>query len=87
MVGEIINSNLTSGLSSLVVEAMMNIPGMGAIIKIVQTAGILFIVYLIFLIFKAIIQSRQSMRLKKIAISVEEINKKMDILVGKKGKK
>ena len=85
MAGEILVSNLTSGLGSTVAEAFSQIPGMSAIIKIAQTAGVLFIVYILFLIFKSIIQTRQSMRLKQIANSVEEINKKLDILVGKKG--
>jgi len=83
MAGEIINSNITLGIF----DAFGQIPGVSFAVKVAQALGILAIIYIIFLIFKAIIQARQSLRLKKIAQNVEEINQKLDILIGKKGKK
>lgn len=82
-----LNESVASGLASGVFSSIMNVPGISTILKIVEAAGYLFIVYLVFLIFKAIIQTKQSFRLKKIANNVEDINKKLDILTGKKGKK
>lgn len=46
-----------------------------------KAIGVLFIVYLAFLIVKAIIQTRQALRIKAIAANVESINQKLDTLV------
>jgi threonine/homoserine/homoserine lactone efflux protein len=66
---------------------LANIPGVDLIVKIVQVAGALFIVYLVFLIMKTIAGFKSASRLKTIAKNVEEINSKLDVLVGKKKKK
>lgn len=57
------------------------------IMPILQAVGIAFLVYLIFLIIKAIVGINSSLRLKRIAQNVEEINAKLDKLINKKEKK
>ena len=81
---EIIPANISSSLDMIMTNAFANIPGFNTIIQISKAVGIAVIVYLVILMVKAIIQARQSMRLKLIAKNVEEINSKLDLLVGKK---
>ena len=69
-------------------EIMKNVPGIESLVKIGQAIGIAVLVYIIFLIIKSISQVKYSMRFKRLVKAVEEINKKMDTLIGKrKGRK
>lgn len=52
-----------------------------------KVIGIVFLVYLLFLIIQSFIKVRQALRLKSIDKNIEEINKKLDIIVAKKSKK
>ena len=56
------------------------------LITIFKAVGIALLIYIIFLILKALFSWRASHRIKKIAKNVEEINEKMDVLIGKKAK-
>lgn len=51
------------------------------LLNIAKAIGILFIIYIAFLIVRAIIQTRQALRIKSIAENVEAINRKLDSLV------
>lgn len=55
--------------------------------NIIRTLGIVVIVYVIFLIISSIVNILYSIRFRKLAKNVEEINEKMDYLIGKKSKK
>ena len=52
-----------------------------------KTIGIIFLIYLVFLIIKSIVNIRQALRTKSIEANVIEINKKLDFIVGKHAKK
>ena len=58
--------------------------GLSTILTLAKAISIVFIIYLIFLIIKSIVNIRQALRMKLIAKNVEDINHKMDLLVGHK---
>ncbi len=72
-----------SGIVTGVLEKLINLPGIGTLVKILQAVGIIIFIYFVFLIIRTIAQIRHNLNIKKIAQNVEEINKKMDILTGK----
>jgi hypothetical protein len=74
--------NITSGLN--LVGVLSAIPGMSTVIKLGQVAIIVVIVYIAFLIIRSIVQIRYAFSMKKLIDHVEQINKKMDKLIGKK---
>lgn len=82
----IINSSEigTNILASLPPELLQSA---SSLMNIFKAIGIAFLVYIIFLIISLLFKWRESSKLKKIANNVEEINKKMDILVKKAKKK
>ena len=63
------------------------IPGVATVVKLSQIAIIVVIVYVIFLIIRSITDILTSLRFKKLTRNVEEINKKMDLFLGKAKKK
>ena len=63
------------------------IPGIEGLVTIGKTLGIVAIIYVVFLIISSIVQVLYSLRFKKLAQNVEEINKKMNVLIGKGIKK
>ncbi len=65
-------------------EIFRAVPGMDVLIMILQAAGVLFIIYLLFMIIRSITGINTSRRLRRIAENVEQINKKLDVLVKKK---
>ena len=67
--------------------AVANLPGMSMLVKISQAVGIVVIMYILILIIKAFMQMKQTLRIRQIAKNVEEINNKLDKIVGKKRKK
>jgi hypothetical protein len=62
---------------------LSNFPGIDLAIKLFQVAGALAIVYLVFLIIKAIAGWKSALRLKVISENVKEINLKLDKIVSK----
>jgi hypothetical protein len=88
-IGDIINSTQVgkevgqSILSALPPEAIKNID---ILIRIFQAVGIVVIVYFIFLIIRVITNILTSRRIKSINENVKEINGKLDLIIGKKGK-
>jgi|WetSurMetagenome_2_1015567.scaffolds.fasta_scaffold431554_1 hypothetical protein len=68
-------------LSSLPPEITNQI---GLLINIFAAVSIVFLVYIIFLIIKTFVKWKESSRIKKILINIEEINAKMDLLVRRK---
>jgi hypothetical protein len=63
------------------------IASMGTLITILKAAGIIFIIYLIFLTASSIMAIIRNKRIKKIYESVNEINNKLDILLKKNKRK
>jgi hypothetical protein len=86
MATEIINQTLNAGLASSITQTIANLPGMGALFEIGKAIGIVVLIYLIILIFKAVVQTKQALRFKQLTQNVAEINKKMDVLIGKRKK-
>lgn len=79
-------NNTTANLSTL--DVLSRIPGFQGLVKVGLAVGILILVYIIFLIIRSVTQISYSFRFKRMTKNVEEINKKMDILIEKnKGKK
>jgi hypothetical protein len=62
---------------------LMNLPGMEWVVKLFQVAGVLAVVYILFLIMKTIAGWKSASRLKVVAKNITEINQKMDILISK----
>jgi len=71
-------SEIIEGLSPMLSDKL------SPLITIFKAVGIVLLVYIIFLILKALFSWRASHRLKIIAKNVEEINEKLDILIKKK---
>lgn len=84
----VFNPNVTSAIASTIDTSSMlsNIPGIDLLVKILQAVGIVFLIYLVFQIIRAITGINTSRRLKKIANGVESIDKKLDVLIGKRKK-
>ncbi len=74
----------SSSLFGEIFNGLTSLPGVGDIILIVKAIGILVALYIIFLIIRAISQISMAARLKVLATNVEQINQKMDLLVGKR---
>ncbi len=53
------------------------------VLLLTKTAGVLFLIYLVFLIIQAILKIRSALRIKSIEKNVTEINKKLDLIVDK----
>lgn len=75
--------NLTA---SDIAQSLSAVPGVSTLVKIGQIAGILVIVYLAFLLVRMVFQIKYAISMKKLNQNVEEINKKMDKLIGKSKK-
>jgi hypothetical protein len=80
-------TELVTSIGSNLIDKLASLPGFGSIISILQAVGIVIFIYLIILIVRAFVQTRQALRIKDISKNVEAINKKMDILVNSKKKK
>ena len=70
--------------------ALENLPAsilgsLGTLINLGKAVGIAVIVYIVFMIIRSITQIKYSLRFKKLAKNVEEINRKMDVLINKTG--
>lgn len=62
---------------------LSNLPGFDTLVRVGVTIGILLIVYIVFLIIRSITQILYSIRFGRMTKNVEEINKKMDILISR----
>lgn len=78
-------SNIAGSLN--MTQLFSAIPGGDTIIQLGKAAIIIIIIYFIFLIIKGLFSLRRSYNIGSMAKNVEEINKKLDVLIGKKGKK
>ncbi len=67
--------------------AIYGMPGISQLINIGKAVGIAVLIYLIFLIVKTITEILYSLRFKRLTKNVDEINKKMDLLIAKEKKK
>ncbi len=76
-----------SSLVSTVLNKLIELPGVSNLVKIFQAVGIVLLIYFIFLIIRTITQIRHNIHIKAITKNVEDINKKMDVLIDKKNKK
>jgi len=66
-IGEVVTDRLVSSMSPL--------------ITIFKAVGIILLIYLIFMLIRALFRWRTSFRIGKIAKNVQQINNKLDILV------
>jgi hypothetical protein len=73
-------SNVTNAFK----DVTTGIPGIGDLVVIGKAVGVVAIVYIVFLIIRSIVSINYSLRFKKLANNVDEINQKMDYLIGKK---
>jgi len=64
-------------------SVLSNIPGFQSLMKVGIALGIVILVYIIFLIIRSIGSLSYMLRFRRLSRSVEEINQKMDILIGK----
>ena len=69
---------ITEGVGQGIANAVVSMPGIAALIKIGQVAGIIVIVYVLFLIVKGIFTIKHANRLKRIDNHVAAINHKME---------
>jgi hypothetical protein len=67
-------------------SVLSNIPGFQSLMKVGIALGIVIIVYVVFLIIRTIGSISYTFRFRRLSRSVEEINQKMDILIGKGSK-
>ena len=78
-------TGVTDGLGNLTDNANVALSQFfSPITTILKAVGIAFVVYVIYLIVKSILNWRNRNRIKNIEKKVDEINKKLDSLVGKK---
>ena len=70
-----------------IIDALANLPGVGMLVKILSGVGIVVFIYFIFLIIRIIAQRKHNKNIERLAQNVELINKKMNILIGKKIKR
>lgn len=56
-------------------------PDLSFIFNLAKTIGIVFLIYLIFLIVQAVIKTKQALRIKEIDKNVSEINRKIGELL------
>lgn len=82
-------SNITGNVAGKInlSDVFSSIPGISTLLNIAKIAGVVVIIYIVFLIIKVILGIGSALRMRKLAKNVEEINRKMDMLVGKKSKK
>lgn len=79
MAEQILNmSEIIEGLTPMLSDKL------SPLVTIFKAVGIALLIYIIFLILKALFSWRASHRLKVIARNVEEINEKLDVLIKKK---
>ncbi|MBM3247298.1 hypothetical protein FJZ17_02040 [Candidatus Pacearchaeota archaeon] len=81
-----IAGNQTGDILRSVFGILTNVPGFDLLVKIFQVVGILFIIYLVFMIIRAFAGWKSARKLSIIAKNIEEINSKLDSIIGKKSK-
>jgi hypothetical protein len=89
---EIANSSLPISSRDAISGIINNLPsdlgsGVGFLITLAKAIGVVLFIYIVFLIIRAVTQIGSARRLKRIAEGVDNINKKLDLLVGTKNKK
>ena len=86
---EILNQSIPSNapeISGEIIGAIIkNLPP--AVVQGAKVLGIVVIIYIIFLIIRTIVQIRSGRRIRRMAKDIEEINKKIDILLKDRKKK
>ena len=66
-------------LTGLPPEIVSNISGL---ITVLTTAGIIFIGYIVFLVVKWIFNIKRYKKIRKMAVKLDEIDRKLDLLLG-----
>jgi len=79
-----IAGNKTGDVLRGVFGILTNVPGFDLLVRIFQVVGVLFIIYLVFMIIRAFAGWKSAQKLSVIAKNIGEINKKLDIVIGKK---
>lgn len=76
------NASLKDILANLPSELISKVAGL---ITILKAAGIIFICYIIFKIIKGIFDIKRNIKITKTYEKVNEIDRKLNLLLGKKG--
>ena len=61
------------------------VSSVGTVLLILKTAGIIFIIYIAFLIIMGVLNIRKSWRIKKMYDKIDRIEKKLDRILGNRG--
>jgi hypothetical protein len=81
-------TNVSTAFGGLdLLGALYGLPGISTLINIGKAVGIAVLIYIIFLIVRTVTQILYSLRFRKVAQNVEDINKKMDLLIFRLGGK
>lgn len=78
--------NITEVINSPIAGKIDVTQGINNVVFLLKAIGILFVVYIIFLIIKGIFNIIEKRRIKKIYKKVIEIDEKLDLLLKKHGK-
>jgi hypothetical protein len=74
--------NFTANISSdSITNTFLSIPGISSIMKLGKAVGIAILVYIIFMIVRTITQIISSRRSGRMIKNIDEINRKMDIII------
>ncbi len=84
MANGLVDFELKEGLQNLPPEIINSI---GNLVYILKAAGILLILYIIFIIIKGYFDIKRSIRIKNINEKIDEMNDKLDVLINKGKKK
>jgi hypothetical protein len=79
--GNVLNSSNASIIGSLPGEVISKVEGL---ITVLRVAGIIFIAYIVFLIIRWFFGIRRHRKINKIYKKVNIVDKKLDVLLGKK---
>lgn len=79
--------NSTSAIIPIIFDSLKSMSGAATLVKLGQAVGIVVLVYLVFLIIRAITDILASLRFRKMNKNIAQINDKMDIIIASLGSK
>lgn len=81
-----VDTNSSSIILPLIFDSLKTMSGATTLLKLGQAVGIVVLVYLVFLIIRAVTDILSSLRFKKMNKHIEQINNKMDLILEALGK-
>lgn len=82
-IGDLV-TNVSNGINLNITDSLVQV--FSPIMGILKAISIAFLIWIIFMIIKAIVNIRVGLNIRKMAANVEDINHKLDLLI-KKSKK